>query len=967
MRWAGRAEAILSLVLLTIGLLIVIGRSFWVRKILSYYVGSEVWFDSLSLAWLEGQKWQAHFQSIYIASTEPTIPFAPLKARKLVLTFEGMTLQGVEAEEASFVLLRKGGGAQIVRNYQRLFPKRGRGRPLSLKVSVRKALFYLLNQPAELEVQAQVERADGVVNVDSVWVGLSEAGVQVERLSICYRGRAYEGLHEGGVSCRGRYRKREDSWESGFLRVCFPGLELLYEGKVRRWALLEGSLQVRVDSTLLRRWVALPALAGAIMGGDLRASVVFDGDGGFFHTWGEGSWGAYEACGQWNAERWGQLEGMLWKGSAYYLKAESEDGNSWKVGGRGWYQGYPWWVKAHLRDLSEGGEAVFQLGEVWGRYRGSLRQGRGLVGWSALKAHIQWDERQGLKLELDTVRWAEMVDFLDRYRPLWKGAHGSGFLWEVTVKRLEVGRKWFLRQVRVASRGKYLDGQGELCYPSWELCLGLKGYLEREGRTGHLTGCDAEGRICGWAEWWGDSVAASVAGLLEDGYYGHIKGSGSLSQRRFWVEAGRLQSAAGSYLEVQGTFTDSVADGTAGGEVWIPEILTWLPLRGLEVREGYLSGKLCFQEGWQSLFSWDNHAEGWTRLSQVRGEFLKVGLPVLLDRVQVVFDPGSTRIEDLQAEVGDMRLSGAATVQGTLGYIYEDWRSLQGQVSLFVERFRLLDVWRVRRGDTYVPRLLLPEKMNLQAEIVAKDVDILGFSFDSVLVDGLLSEQTIRLDKVEALYKEGKIEGWGLLDAIDTACYMAGWQVRAEGIPIQAVLTESGLYRVPAIGALGIQGAYAGEIQAAIRFAPSLTWRENSTLLARGSVSKGLFRTPSFFRWIRPFFIAAYRDSMDFLAQISELSIVDGYIQLNRSLVVTRMAAFTIEGTHLLSQDRFLYRLQGTRVFRRAQRYPHLERLSPYLVDRLSNSLWLVYIEKRDGQVRWRYPVKYLLQRLITG
>jgi len=967
MKWAGRIAGILGCGILIIGLVLVLGRSLWARQLLSYYAGSEVWFDSLSLTWLGGDRWQAHFQNIRIASTEPSIPFAPLKAQKVVLTFQGVALQGVEAEGASFILIRQKKGAQIVRNYQRLFPKRGEGRPVSLKISIRKALFHLLNQPAALEVQAQVERAAGVVNIDSVWIDLVQTGVDVGGLGICYRGQAYEGLYEGRVSCTGRYRKVDDSWASAFLRVYFPGLGVLYEGKIRRWASLEGGMQMWVDSTLLRRWVALPSFAKMIMGGDVRASVLFEGDTVFFHTWGEGEWGQYEVCGRWGARGWGQLEGMIWNGPAYSLRAKSEEGDSWRVWGQGWYQGYPWWAEAHLRDLSQAGEVLFQFGAVRGRYSGSLRRGRGLVRWRELVASVEWDEHQGLIIKLDTVAWGNLSRFLEGYRPLWQGARGISFPWKATIQHLSVTKGWLLRALEFASRGKYFEGQGELCYLSWDICLSLKGRIERGGRIGHLSGCSADGKVCGCAEWWGDSVSASVAGLLGGPYYGQIRGRGSLSQRRFWVEAGQLQSAAGSYLEARGVFSDSMADGTAWGEVLIPEILIWLPLTGMEIREGYLSGKVCFQEAWQTLFSWDNHAEGWTRLSRVSGNFVKVGLPLILDRVQVVFDPDATHIEGLQAEVGDIRLSGAATVQGTLGYIYEDWRALRGQVSLFVERFRLLDVWRVRRGDTYVPRLLLPEKMTLHAEIAAKDVDIFGFGFDSVSVEGSLQEQTIRLDKVGALYRGGKLNGWGLLDAMDTACYIAGWQVKAEGIPVQGVLAESGLDRVPAIGALGIQGAFSGEIQAAIRFAPNLTWRENSTLVARGSVSKGLFCTPSFFRWIRPFFIAAYRDSMDFLAQLSELSIVGSYLQLHRSLVVTRMAAFTIEGIHLLSEDRFLYRMQGTRVFRKAQRYPHLERLSPYLVERLAGSLWLLYIEKKDGRVRWRYPVKYLLRRLVTG
>jgi hypothetical protein len=104
---------------------------------------------------------------------------------------------------------------------------------------------------------------------------------------------------------------------------------------------------------------------------------------------------------------------------------------------------------------------------------------------------------------------------------------------------------------------------------------------------------------------------------------------------------------------------------------------------------------------------------------------------------------------------------GEAEVQGTLGYLYEDWRELRGRATLYVDNFRLLDVWRVRRGGTYLPRLLLPEKMHLQAQVVAQNVDIVGFRFERVEVEGELAEQVIRLDRVEAGYKGGKIVGMG--------------------------------------------------------------------------------------------------------------------------------------------------------------------------------------------------------------
>lgn len=967
MKWVGRTVAPLALIVLLMGFLLLWGGADWVQRLLTYYVGSEVRFDALSLAWLGGGKWQAQFGNVCVASTEPVIPFVPIQAQKAVLTFQGLALEGVEMEGASFVLFRHRKGTQVVRNYQRLFPKRGRRRPLSVEISIKKANFYLLNEPAELEVQAQVEGAAGLLNVDSAWIGLDKAEVYVSQLGICYRGRAYEGLSEGRVRYAGLYRKESDSWESGFLQVHFPGLEGMYEGKILRWATLQGSMQVRVDSTLMRRWITLSPFVGAVMGRSLQASAVFEAERASFHAWGKGQWGQYEICGGLVDKRWGALEGALNNKPAYFLSAKSNDGESWKVKGHGWYQGYPWQAEGHLSYSSQDGEIVFQFGEIRGQGSGALTHAHGALYWRGLKASVAWDKSHGLEFRLDTTQWAEVRGFIQSHRSLWQGTRRIRLPWRVSIRQLELGQDWLLRGLELAPRGERLYGRGEVCYPPWDLCMGLEGSMDRAGGTGEVGGCSTDGTICGTAWWQGDSVAVSAAGLWRGAYYGQIMGWGALSQRRLWVDVGRLQSATGSYVEVRGTFSDSVADGIVQGEVSIPEILTWLPLKGVEIQEGYLTGKVCFQEGWQTLLSWDNSAEGWTRLSGVRGEFLKVGLPLSLSQVQVVFNPVSTRIEDLRAEVGEIRLSGAAVVQGTLGYLYEDWRSLQGRVNLSVERFRLLDVWRIRRGGTYIPRLLLPEKMNLHAEISAKEVDIVGFRFDRLSVVGALIEQTIRLDSLGAIYKGGRVTGWGVLDAMDTACYIAGWQARAEGLPLPALLTESGLNQVPAIRALGIQGAFSGALQAVIRFAPNLTWRENSTLLANGSISNGLFYTPSFFRWIRPFFISAYRDSMDFLAQVSELSIVDGYLQLPRSMVVTRIAAFTIEGTHLLSQDRFLYRMQGTRVLRKAQRYAYLDRLSPYLIERLAGSLWLIYIEKKDGRVRWIYPVKYLLQRLIVG
>jgi len=943
------------------------GRSFWAARVLEYYIGSEVGVGAVAVEWLGGKEWQAHLQGVEVHSTETTLPFAPIKAEKVRLHFKGLRLRRIEFEGVSAVLLRQGRGSGAVRNYQRLFPKRGRGRPLSIAISGRKVHFYLFNQPAQLEIEAVADRVEGLLEVDSLWVRIAPAKVCLERLEICYRGRLYEGLRGGILHYRGQYRKPTDTWEVARLQLDFPALKLGYEGKVVRWAALWGGMHAWVDSVLLQQWAEIPPLFQAVMGPAVRVSAGFSGDTVGFHAWGEGPRGHYEACATWGGDHLRALEGLLWKKPWYVLAFRSSDGTFWRVRGRGSYGGYPWGMEAELGYASEAGRAYFRFGDIEGRYEGSLRRGRGVLRRERVIAMGVWDAETGLTLRIDTLSWSEVAAFLGAYRPLMRGQGQFPFSWQVEVRRLSIGQDWKVENLQLSSREKGIHGRGMLYYQPWGISLRAEGLIANGGVQGRAWGKSPEDDL--WVElgWQGDSVRVSLAGFFGGAYYVGLAGWGSLSQRRLWVETGRLQSAAGSYIEVQGLFTDSLADGGASGEVFLPEILSWLPLKGVEVEDGHLKAQVCFQEPWQTLLSWDNQAEGWTRLSAVNGRFVKPDLPLSLTHVQVVFNPVATRIEGLYAQVGELRLMGEAEVQGTLGYLYEDWRGLRGRATLYVDNFRLLDVWRVRRGGTYLPRLLLPEKMHLQAQVVAQNVDIVGFRFERVEVEGELAEQVIRLDRVEAGYKGGKIGGWGVLDAVDTSCYIAAWQAKAEALPVDAVLRESGLIRVPAIRALGLRGEYAGEFQAAIRFAPNLTWKQNSTFLATGRISQGLFQTPAFFRWLRPFYLAAYRDSMDFLAQISGLSIVDGYLQLHKSLVLTRIAAFHIEGTHLLARDRFLYRLQGARLYRKAQRYPYLERLSPYLVDQLASSLWLFYVEKEGGRVRWHYPFKVLLRRLITG
>ncbi len=997
MKWVWRVVGGVVGVVLLSG---VVGRRYWAARVLGYYVGAAVTVEEVSLTSVGGRKWQARLSGVQVASTEPTLPFSPLKAGRVELTFEGLRLTSVRVVDASVVLLRQRKGPLIVRNYQQLFPRRGRGRALSIAIAASQVHFYLYNEPVALEVQAKVAEARGTLAVDSLWLHVQAGRVEVDQLGVCYQEKSYEGLEQGMLAFTGAYAKAADTWFQSALGLDFAGLKLNYTGKIVRWARLEGGLHVQMDTTLLGRWVAIPAFLEASLDKVLHLSAFLVGERIDFHTWGAGPWGSFDVCARWTESGLSAIEGEIRQPFLYHLTGQSPDGKEWHIRAHGWYRGYPWQGWGYLRyppNSAEGpprqlaekagrtlqtegpspalmggsssipltGEVHFQLGEVSGRYVGSLQKGLGELWWKGLPVKGAWDVGEGLRLGIDTVAWGELSDFWQGYKPLLRGR--ASYPWQVMVRQLPLSSSWAGEDVALRPVPEGFQAEGRLRYLPWDLTLDMRAVLSQGGRQGHLWAKAPADKLHGEAEWLGDTVRLSVAGLLKEGYYVQATGWGELSTQRLWLSTGRLESATGSYIEVGGVFSDRAADGIARGEVSLPEVLTYLPLRGLEVQQGTLSAEVCFQESWQTLLSWDNQAEGWTRLEAVQGRFVKPDLPLSLRQVQVVFTRDTTRIEGFIAQIGEIALNGAAEVHGTLGYLYEDWRTLKGNATLYVENFRLSDVWRIRKDKTYLPRLLIPEKMHLEAGIIGQNVDILGFYFEKVYVQGELFEQSIRLNDLKAFYRGGTVEGWGMLDARDTSCFMAAWQVRTDGIPIEGVLAESGLTQVPALRTLGLKGTFSGKMQAAIRFAPNLTWRENSTLLASGRITNGLFYTPPFMRWLRPFYIAAYRDSMDFLARVPELHIVDGHLRLPPTLVVTRIAAFYIEGTHLLAQDRFLYRLQGARLYRKVQRYPHLERLMPYLIERLPSSLWLFYIEKDKGRVRWQYPVKLLLRRLLTG
>jgi hypothetical protein len=255
--------------------------------------------------------------------------------------------------------------------------------------------------------------------------------------------------------------------------------------------------------------------------------------------------------------------------------------------------------------------------------------------------------------------------------------------------------------------------------------------------------------------------------------------------------------------------------------------------------------------------------------------------------------------------------------------------------------------------------------MDLQLAARLSSIDVYGLNFPYAYLTGGIQGGLITVDTLLLNYAEGRIQAQGTLDAQDTACYMLVGRLQPEGVEIAHILRDFGLDTIETLRRLRLRGRFSGQGQVALRFAPSVQWRDQSSFWAGGRIYEGSFKTPRFLRWFRPYYLAAYKDSMDFLAEIPTFQLTDGFLRIEDALLLTRVAAFRMYGYHYLAADRFFYRLQGARLYRRVQRQPTLASLPTYVIDLVDRSLFLLYVEKSGKKVRWYYPWRYLLRRLL--
>lgn len=931
------------------------------EKVLSYLVGTAVTVGEVEALYWEGEIWTVRLRQVQLASTLPGDSMRAAELAEVTLKGQGIRLDTVRIRGAILRFVRLG---KAQKNF-RFFPRRSaRPRPQRFWVEGDSLYLWLDNIGAGLALSLAAERAGAWVEIDSVSVALRDMQAQLRIQEVCLRENRLPLPTRLKVEIEGQYEKATDSWRTTMLSLRSDSARLHFWGDIFAWERPKGWIHAEVDAATvlailpevsaaaglervwLSGWINLPAYAVSL--------------------WGRWREGAYAVCAEGVGLEAPQLEGRLTWAAQVNLRLYGRP-NSLQVAGT--------W---HLRGLRGYGYGVLNLSKRKGSLfltaptqdtlwlMGSLAAASGWAKVGTLRPLLAWNRAEGLRIEIDSVHRTEVLAALEPYRPLVGGGSDRGPV-HIRCSHLQWDSAVALRSLQL-SLGQQLSGTGFLHIAALEAPISLRfGTVA----TLHRGWVSALGKP-GWAfgTWVGDSVSVSAWGRWQDVVVWG-SGEGSLSTRQLWLRQLHAEVPGQGQAQIHGKLSVDSANVEVSAGLALPWLWRLLPIEGVELYTGVLQADLCAQGAWDALLRWDNPTEGRVSLTEVSGEFVNVGLSLTDLSARLHYTPEDTWLDTLALSLGEARLGAQGHLQGTLSYLYTDWQRLRGELWVVGRGIALDPLWRQvpQKGTEkeFQRRVRLPEKMEATFGVHLQEVDVYGLHFSEVHGRARVREGSLWADTVAARYAGGLLAGRGFLDGLDTSCYMVASRVFVQGLPLVQVLSDFSEYIPISLRRAGLQGTFSGEAQLGLRFTGEARWQEQSTVWATGYVSKGVMRTPRFLRWLRPYYLAAYRDSMDFLAEVPELSISDGRLSVVDAFLLTRVAAFRVNGYHDLEEDQFLYRFRGSRVYRRAQRYSNLEQLPLYMRDLLDRSLFLVYIERQGSKTRWRYPWRYLLRRLLTS
>lgn len=928
------------------------------EALLTHIVGAPVEIRQVeAIQWKGGLSWRVCLRDVLLRSTLPgdTYPVACLsrvelsgtgrQIHKLILGGGRLFLYRLEKKQKNF----------------RYFPKRGSRSPtLAFQVQAESLAIDLVNLPPGVHLRWRVPTLEARVEVDSAFVRIKGLETQFAISEVCLRDRRWPFPAALWLQFRGEYEKEADTWRQVSLYLRGEKDTLQFAGEIQRWERPDGVVRASLSSSLVRQ---LSEEVGSWVGGgalSLAGSVTGESYEG--RLWGRWRHGDYDFCLQGEGAKLKEVEGRLrWIGVGVWRFRGPL--TALAVRGVLWYKGFLPSVEGYINLPARVGRFTVGVRRDTLRVEGSWDSLTGTlaIGGYLLRGH--WRRGAGVSIEADSLEKSSLIAAIEPYQSLFGGQsvkipiqlYCRRFVWDSSAT-LDSGR------VTLTSEGRLL-GEGYLQIKVLPAPVFLRLWSNARLASGSLSLTSPYGYLFG--EWKGDSATVSLIGYWE-GIFGVGTGEIFLSTQRLW-----LRSLRGIYQSsealLRGNLSPKGADVQVSADLHLPQVLAYVPLRGMQVSSGRLLVDFCAQGSWDTLLRWDNPSEGKGVLQGVSAYFPALALPMDSLYVSLAYGPEYTRLESLSVRIGEASLSARGEVAGVLSYLYTDWYKLRGWLDVVGEGVVLDRFWRRREADTLRRQLRIPTQMDIAVRASLGDVDIYGIRLDRVYAQARLSEAFLWVDTLGITYAGAQVWGRGALDGLDTACYMASIKIGVQELPIQKLLREVEADTFPTLNRLGLQGRFSGEMQVSLRFSSTVEWAKNSSLWAHGAIQEGRFRTPRFFRWFRPYYLAAYRDSMDFLAEVPAFYLQDGFLRLQEAFLLTRVGVVRVSGYHYLPADRFLYRLQGARLYRRVQRQPRLDLLSLYALDFVDRSVLVLYVEKEGKKVRWHYPLRYLLRRLLLA
>lgn len=932
------------------------GLHWSLELLLTYIMGAPV--DIARIEALELKPtgtWSAHLRAVRLSSTLPgdTFPVGHLD----IVTLHGNRIQ------IDSVSLR-GGELQLVRlgkhekNF-RYFPRRrARSPQRDFVLRAESIRIHLANYPPGVFLNLSVRTLYAHLHIDSLSVRITDGRTRLDANEVCISGSPQPFPERVLLAVDGSYGKKTDLWSDMTLILAAPEGMLHFCGDIARWEEPYGHLGGFIRPSVISEIV--PAVSPWFSGE--RLYFIGEISRLMYEVRLSGRWrrGRYDLCMVGARDTIRQLGGTLHIDDTGALMFDGSP-DRLRINGRLKLAGIPIRTDG-LLNLSDTRGTV-QLVDAYGgeiTLSGNLRQLNlnGKIGTISFTG--KWHDGGALSLAVDTVCVGEITHALRPYTPLLRGR--GYFPVQIRAAHLIWPEYGTLSSAHLESRNGrfFLTGHAHMEKVSLSAALRLWGDTRLDSGGFALT--SADGYLYG--EWVGDSAGISATARWEDMIL-RVSAHAEVTRRRLWLTRAEGVFPGGERMQMQGCLTPDSADAQLQGVVPLPWLLRYLPLSGVTVSEGELRTGICGQGSWDTLLRWDNPTEGQVILHGVQGYFPGLALPLRDLYTHLSYSTEQTTLHIIRGQVGDLCFQAEGEVLGALSYLYTDWYRLQGRLRVEAEHLIVSDFWRrVERGQIR-PQVRLPSQLDARVEISVRDIDILGLALESAHIATHIEGLTMQVDTLDIRYAHAQAGGRAYLDVQDSTCYMVVGRFNIAGLPVEQLIADLGVKRIPTFQRLGLRGHFNGQMQFNLRFTPEIAWLRQSSLHAEGSLSGGRFHTPGFMRWLRPYYLEAYRDSMDFYAQVTGLSITDGFLRLSKAFLLTRVAALEVSGYHYLPGDRFLYRLQAIRVRRRVQRYADLETLFGVFSHLIDRSFGLIYVEKENGRVYWRYPWRYALRRFL--